>query len=117
MAGLRVSAKQQIWLLALLGTAIAALALARYWVSHPWRNQASDFLAKTEIPTKSIAVLQFQNVSNDRDNAFFGNGVQEQILTNLAKVSDLKIISHTSTQHTEPPLRPVTCERLVGNSA
>src|SRR4029453_11393385 len=45
---------------------------------------------------KSIAVLPFANLSRDPDNAFFADGVQDEILTDLAKVADLKVISHTS---------------------
>jgi TolB-like protein/Tfp pilus assembly protein PilF/class 3 adenylate cyclase len=51
------------------------------------------------IPEKSIAVLPFDNLSRDPDNAFFAEGVQDEILTRLAKVADLKVISRTSTQH------------------
>ena len=51
------------------------------------------------LPTKSIAVLPFDNLSRDPDNAFFAEGVQDEILTRLAKVADLKVISRTSTQH------------------
>jgi TolB-like protein/Tfp pilus assembly protein PilF len=47
---------------------------------------------------KSIAVLPFENLSADRQNTYFADGVQDQILTNLAKVSDLKVISHTSAR-------------------
>jgi TolB-like protein/Flp pilus assembly protein TadD len=54
-------------------------------------------LSKT-IPEKSIAVLPFDNLSRDPDNAFFAEGVQDEILTRLAKVADLKVISRTSTQ-------------------
>ncbi|MGI8819913.1 MAG: FlgO family outer membrane protein [Chthoniobacterales bacterium] len=54
--------------------------------------------ASREAAGKSIAVLPFQNLSDDRENAYFADGVQDQILTNLAKVSDLKVISHTSTR-------------------
>ena len=45
---------------------------------------------------KSIAVLPFENFSDDKDNAFFADGIQDDILTNLAKISDLKVISRTS---------------------
>ena len=48
------------------------------------------------IVEKSIAVLPFENMSRDRDNAFFTDGVQDQVLTALAKVADLKVISRTS---------------------
>jgi TolB-like protein/Tfp pilus assembly protein PilF len=48
------------------------------------------------IPEKSIAVLPFENLSDDKQNAFFTDGVQDEILTDLAKVADLKVISRTS---------------------
>src|SRR3989442_1014373 len=51
------------------------------------------------IPEKSIAVLPFDNLSRDPDNAYFCEGVQDEILTRLAKVADLKVVSRTSTQH------------------
>jgi TolB-like protein/Tfp pilus assembly protein PilF len=50
------------------------------------------------VPDKSIAVLPFDNLSRDADNAYFAEGVQDEILTRLAKVADLKVISRTSTQ-------------------
>ena len=48
------------------------------------------------IPEKSIAVLPFENLSEDKANAFFADGVQDEILANLAKIADLKVISRTS---------------------
>src|SRR4029077_21066556 len=51
------------------------------------------------IPEKSIAVLPFGNLSRDPDNAYFADGIQDEILTRLSKVADLKVISRTSTQH------------------
>ena len=51
------------------------------------------------IPEKSIAVLPFENLSSDKDNAYFADGIQDEILTRLAKIADLKVISRTSTQH------------------
>src|SRR5213076_1372735 len=51
------------------------------------------------ISNKSIAVLPFDNLSRDPDNAYFCEGVQDEILTRLAKVADLKVISRTSSQH------------------
>jgi adenylate cyclase len=50
-----------------------------------------------DLPAKSIAVLPFDNLSRDPDNAFFAEGVQDEILTRLAKVADLKVIARTST--------------------
>jgi serine/threonine-protein kinase len=55
--------------------------------------------ARPSISAKSIAVLPFDNLSRDPDNAYFCEGVQDEILTRLAKVADLKVISRTSTQH------------------
>ena len=50
------------------------------------------------ISQKSIAVLPFENLSRDPDNAYFATGIQNEILTRLAKIAALKVISHTSTQ-------------------
>src|SRR6476660_2527354 len=55
--------------------------------------------AAVVIPEKSIAVLPFENLSRDPDNAYFADGIQDEILTRLAKIADLKVISRTSTQH------------------
>ncbi|HST31234.1 MAG TPA: FlgO family outer membrane protein, partial [Chthoniobacterales bacterium] len=52
----------------------------------------------SEDDNKSIAVLPFATLSDDRNDAYFADGVQDQILTNLSKVSDLKVISHTSVR-------------------
>src|SRR6266446_3043592 len=51
------------------------------------------------IPEKSIAVLPFENLSEDKANAYFADGIQDEILTRLSKIADLKVISRTSTQH------------------
>jgi TolB-like protein/Tfp pilus assembly protein PilF len=61
-------------------------------------NDHKTELAVT-IPEKSIAVLPFENRSRDPDNAYFADGIQDEILTRLAKIADLKVISRTSTQH------------------
>src|SRR5262249_6765325 len=47
---------------------------------------------------KSVAVLPFQNLSSDPENAYFADGIQEEVLTRLAKIADLKVISRASTQ-------------------
>jgi TolB-like protein/class 3 adenylate cyclase/Tfp pilus assembly protein PilF len=52
--------------------------------------------AAVSIPEKSIAVLPFENLSDQKENAYFADGVQDEILTNLAKIADLKVISRTS---------------------
>jgi adenylate cyclase len=50
------------------------------------------------VPEKSIAVLPFENLSRDPDNAYFADGIQEEILTRLSKIAELKVISRTSTR-------------------
>src|SRR5438045_6429516 len=51
------------------------------------------------IPEKSIAVLPFENLSEEIANAYFAEGIQDEILMRLSKIADLKVISRTSTQH------------------
>src|SRR5947207_5096191 len=63
------------------------------------RTTSSLSTNASSITNKSIAVLPFDNLSRDPDNAYFAEGVQDEILTRLAKVADLKVISRTSTQH------------------
>src|SRR2546429_1911498 len=53
----------------------------------------------SQIVEKSIAVLPFENRSEDKANAYFADGIQDEILTRLSKIADLKVISRTSTQH------------------
>jgi TolB-like protein/class 3 adenylate cyclase/Tfp pilus assembly protein PilF len=60
------------------------------------RRPARSALAIVE---KSIAVLPFENLSEDKANAYFADGIQDEILTRLSKIADLKVISRTSTQH------------------
>jgi TolB-like protein/class 3 adenylate cyclase/Tfp pilus assembly protein PilF len=55
--------------------------------------------AGSAIPEKSIAVLPFENLSEEKANAYFAEGIQDEILTRLSKIADLKVISRTSTQH------------------
>ena len=56
-------------------------------------------LRSRQLPEKSIAVLPFENLSSDKENAYFADGIQDEILTRLSKIADLKVISRTSTQH------------------
>ena len=98
--GHHASSKQQLLVVTLFGVFIAAIALAGYWFWHPWRNPANGGpdAKTTAAPAKSIAVLPFENLSPDNAGTFFADSIQDQILTNLAKVSDLRVISHTSVQ-------------------
>src|SRR4029077_15971956 len=50
------------------------------------------------ILEKSVAVLPFENLSRDQDNAYFADGIHDEILTRLSKIADLKVVSRTSTQ-------------------
>jgi TolB-like protein/Tfp pilus assembly protein PilF len=75
---------------------IGLFFLGRYSAKNATPRQSE---AATAAPNKSIAVLPFDNLSRDPDNAYFAEGVQDEILTRLAKVADLKVISRTSTQH------------------
>jgi eukaryotic-like serine/threonine-protein kinase len=74
-----------------LGLLVAAMAVA---VPFYWHRN----LTTSSPPEKSIAVLPFENLSRDPDNAYFADGIQEEILTRLASIADLKVISRTSTQ-------------------
>src|SRR2546429_4372155 len=79
-------------------TAAALLTLAAIVVGIAMfsRNRVRSTLAASE---KSIAVLPFENRSEDKANAYFADGIQDEILTRLSKIADLKVISRTSTQH------------------
>jgi TolB-like protein/Tfp pilus assembly protein PilF len=91
--------KKHAWMYVVVIGAVVSIGLfllGRYSASHA----AEDGLpGGPSIPQKSIAVLPFDNLSRDPDNAYFAEGVQDEILTRLAKVADLKVISRTSTQH------------------
>src|SRR6266478_3763674 len=87
----------------IIGAAIAAVAGFYIFSHRPTPIAAPSASAPTPaavvIPEKSIAVLPFENLSRDPDNAYFADGIQDEILTRLAKIADLKVISRTSTQH------------------
>src|SRR5262245_36214580 len=76
--------------LALVSAALLALGMSALFVFQPLRIQRG-------IPEKSIAVLPFENLSGQKENIYFADGVQDEILTGLTKVADLKVISRTST--------------------
>jgi serine/threonine protein kinase/Flp pilus assembly protein TadD len=80
---------------------IAALSLlalgGMYFGASKWQTKPVPQAAT--IPEKSIAVLPFENRSEEKANAYFADGIQDEILTRLSKIADLKVISRTSTQH------------------
>ncbi len=73
----------------------AAISIGLFLVG---RHTARKQNVASAAQGKSIAVLPFENLSRDPDNAYFADGIQEEILTRLAKIADLKVISRTSTQ-------------------
>ena len=82
---------------ALLVAGIAALCLAA--LAGLYLRQPKTVPQAASIPEKSIAVLPFENRSEEKANAYFAEGIQDEILTRLSKIADLKVISRTSTQH------------------
>ena len=84
--------------LVLLSAVTLAIAFSIFFRRPPQMTASSEAItgALRPIPEKSIAVLPFANMSDDKQNAYFTDGVQDEILTDLAKVADLKVISRTS---------------------
>jgi serine/threonine protein kinase/Tfp pilus assembly protein PilF len=78
-----------------VATVAAALAIAAIVITG-WLYQRTRAFSPIE---RSIAVLPFENLSSDKENAYFAEGIQDEILTRLSKIADLKVISRTSTQH------------------
>ena len=78
----------------LLLVAALALALPFYWHRNP---------TTSSIPEKSIAVLPFENFSDNKENSYFAAGIQDDVLTSLAQIHDLKVISRTSVMAYQKP--------------
>jgi serine/threonine protein kinase/Tfp pilus assembly protein PilF len=98
---------------ALLAASLIALASAAGWIV--WK---SELIPDKVGRTNGIAVLPFENLSPDPDNAYFADGIQEEILTRLASIADLKVISRTSTQQYQSKprnLREIAKQLGVGN--
>jgi TolB-like protein/Flp pilus assembly protein TadD len=77
--------------LLIIGVLLAVITIMIFRGVHPYVSPSVS-----SVSEKSIAVLPFENLSANQENAYFANGVQNEILTNLAKIADLKVISHTS---------------------
>jgi serine/threonine protein kinase/Tfp pilus assembly protein PilF len=84
--------------LAYSGLAAAVIISGVLAASYIFQRKFVSSAPSEVVPEKSIAVLPFQNLSGDPGNAYFANGIQEEILTRLASIADLKVISRTSTQ-------------------
>jgi TolB-like protein/Tfp pilus assembly protein PilF len=90
--------KKRAWIYVVIAGAVVSIGLfflGRYSAIDATPRQSE---AATAIQQKSIAVLPFENLSDDKQNTYFADGVQDQILTNLGRVSELKVISHTTVR-------------------
>src|SRR6266567_5200188 len=101
LGSLRLIKIATLFLVCLLA-AVAAFILLRHrgnYLPSPQTLTSPAPVREASVAEKSIAVLPFENLSHDPDNAYFADGIQEEILARLAKIADLKVISRTSTQH------------------
>jgi TolB-like protein/class 3 adenylate cyclase/Flp pilus assembly protein TadD len=80
----------------LIGLGVPAVIFTPAILKSLRSSTGGDKRPASSVPEKSIAVLPFENLSDDKQNAFFTEGVQDEVLTNLAKIADLKVISRTS---------------------
>jgi TolB-like protein/Tfp pilus assembly protein PilF len=87
------TSRSRAWIYVVL--VAGAISVSLFFLGRYTRSKQSG---GAELPVKSIAVLPFENLSHDPDNAYFADGIQEEILTRLARIADLKVISRTSTQ-------------------
>jgi TolB-like protein/predicted Zn-dependent protease len=93
---------------------VALFVLGRYTAKNPTPRHSE---AATATPEKSIAILPFENLSEEKANAYFAEGIQNEILTRLATVRDLKVISRTSTaKYQSKPDNLKTVARELGVS-
>src|SRR6516164_9706638 len=95
-------ARRSLSLIAALIFGVALAAAAGFYISShragPKAPPSASTPARVAIPEKSIAVMPFENLSEDKANAYFADGIQDEILTRLSKIADLKVISRSSTQ-------------------
>ena len=91
------------WTAIIVAAAVLAAALLAFQFARTHKTATAE-LPKQTAPTstsmdKSVAVLPFENLSSDKENAFFAQGIQDEIITTLSKISGLRVISRTSTVH------------------
>src|SRR5437764_7284549 len=89
------------WTAIIIAAAVLAAALLAFQFARTRRSATAE-LPKQTAPTattldKSVAVLPFENLSSDKENAFFAQGIQDEIITTLSRISGLRVISRTST--------------------
>jgi TolB-like protein len=93
-----------------------AISVSLFFVGRYAATSKQSGLA--EVPVKSIAVLPFENLSGNPENAYFTDGIQEEILMRLAKIADLKVVSRTSTvryKRSPGSLREIATQLGVAN--
>ena len=93
------------WTAIIVIAAVLAAALLAFQFARTHKTAPAE-LPKQTVPMatsmdKSVAVLPFENLSSDKENAFFAQGIQDEIITTLSKISGLRVISRTSTAHYE----------------
>ena len=103
--------------LAVIAAALLAFRLSRSFnelTSRQGATTTDSQSASSAIPEKSIAVLPFENLTGDKEKAYFADAFQDEILARLSKIADLKVISRTSTQHykTAPQNLPEIAKQL-----
>jgi TolB-like protein/Tfp pilus assembly protein PilF len=109
--------KSRGWIYVVIVGAVFSISLflaGRYTARNVPSAARAETAAASSIPQKSIAVLPFENLSDDKANTYFATGMQDEILTRLAGVRDLKVISRTSTEQyaSRPPNLRIVAEQL-----
>src|SRR5206468_11173590 len=105
------------WTTIMVAAAVLAAALLAFQFARTHKPATAE-LPKQTAPTaaldKSVAVLPFENLSSDKENAFFAQGIQDEIITTLSKISGLRVISRTSTANykSEPENLPEIAREL-----
>jgi TolB-like protein/Tfp pilus assembly protein PilF len=92
--------KKRTWMYVVvvgLAFSIGLVFIGRYTARNTATGARTERATGSSIPQKSIAVLPFENLSDDKNAAYFADGIQDEILTKLASIADLKVISRTST--------------------
>jgi len=112
--------KKHAWIYIVVIGALVSIGLFLLGRYSAWRTDLEEtgHRSAASVPEKSIAVLPFGNLSRDPDNEYFAAGIQDEIITRLAKISDLKVISCSSTQRYKGAgenLRQVASELGVTN--
>jgi len=90
------------WTAIIVAAAVLATSLLAFQFVRTRKSLTTELpkqTASTALQDKSVAVLPFENLSSDKENAFFAQGIQDEIITTLSRISGLRVISRTSTAH------------------